>query len=234
MASEDPLIRATRDFLATHRVSRETFAVQTRLGKSTLDKFLIGQFSDKTAAIVANAIGYHVPREGIADHAAPSLGGYAREAAEVYLGTYLFLRPDFRDPQTIAAFRMEIDWDESMPGLRIRGLADGRFEKFGHIAMPRGSMYVAVQHNEQGWCSLTMLSYIDGEDRMYGGMLAMGNPIGNTFLPMVMPVVLNKTAPSADDLGRIGRDHPRNAAYRALLARAIDEQHVRPAFFGDR
>lgn len=43
---------AIKDYLARERVSREQFAFKTRLGKSTVDKLLIGLFSDKTLSIV--------------------------------------------------------------------------------------------------------------------------------------------------------------------------------------
>jgi len=41
-----------RDYIARERMSREQFAFKTRLGKSTVDKLLIGLFSDKTLSIV--------------------------------------------------------------------------------------------------------------------------------------------------------------------------------------
>lgn len=46
-----------RDYLARERMSREQFAFRTRLGKSTVDKLLIGQFSDRTLAIVEDHTG---------------------------------------------------------------------------------------------------------------------------------------------------------------------------------
>src|SRR5262249_34011168 len=45
---------AIKDYLARERISREQFAFKTRLGKSTVDKLLIGLFSDRTLAIVAS------------------------------------------------------------------------------------------------------------------------------------------------------------------------------------
>jgi TolB-like protein len=45
---------AIKDYLARERMSREQFAFKTKLGKSTIDKLLIGLFSDKTLAIVEN------------------------------------------------------------------------------------------------------------------------------------------------------------------------------------
>jgi adenylate cyclase len=46
-----------RDYLARERISREQFAFKTKLGKSTVDKLLIGLFSDKTLSIVEGHTG---------------------------------------------------------------------------------------------------------------------------------------------------------------------------------
>jgi adenylate cyclase len=43
---------AVRDYIARNHLSRDEFAFRTKLGKSTVDKFLIGLFSDRTLAIV--------------------------------------------------------------------------------------------------------------------------------------------------------------------------------------
>lgn len=43
---------AIKDHLARERISRELFAFKTKLGKSTVDKLLIGLFSDRTLSIV--------------------------------------------------------------------------------------------------------------------------------------------------------------------------------------
>ena len=52
MDGKKQIAAAVRDYIARERISREQFAFKTRLGKSTLDKFLIGLFSDRTLAIV--------------------------------------------------------------------------------------------------------------------------------------------------------------------------------------
>jgi adenylate cyclase len=48
---------AIRDYLARERISREQFAFKTKLGKSTVDKLLIGLFSDKTLSVVEGHTG---------------------------------------------------------------------------------------------------------------------------------------------------------------------------------
>ncbi|MBM3522197.1 MAG: tetratricopeptide repeat protein [Alphaproteobacteria bacterium] len=46
-----------RDYLARERISREQFAFQTKLGKSTVDRLLTGLFSDRTVTIVETHTG---------------------------------------------------------------------------------------------------------------------------------------------------------------------------------
>jgi len=46
-----------RDHLARERISREQFAFKTKLGKSTVDKLLIGLFSDRTLSVVEGHTG---------------------------------------------------------------------------------------------------------------------------------------------------------------------------------
>src|SRR5512145_1666855 len=43
---------AVRGYLTRERISREEFAFRTKLGKSTVDKLLIGLFSERTLSIV--------------------------------------------------------------------------------------------------------------------------------------------------------------------------------------
>jgi len=52
---------AIRDYLARERISREQFAFKTKLGKSTVEKLLIGLFSERTLAIVESHTGLKLP-----------------------------------------------------------------------------------------------------------------------------------------------------------------------------
>ena len=65
-----------RDHLARQRISREQFAFQTRLGKSTVDKLLTGLFSARTLAIVEGHTGLTL--RGLPD--APSVAVASAEA----------------------------------------------------------------------------------------------------------------------------------------------------------
>ena len=52
MDDKKRIATAIKDHLARQRMSREQFAFNTKLGKSTVDKLLIGLFSERTLAIV--------------------------------------------------------------------------------------------------------------------------------------------------------------------------------------
>jgi len=51
-----------RDYIAREHMSREQFAFRTKLGKSTVDKLLVGLFSDRTLAIVEGTTGLALRR----------------------------------------------------------------------------------------------------------------------------------------------------------------------------
>jgi len=65
-----------RDYLARQRISRDQFSFNTKLGKSTIDKLLIGIFSDRTLAVVESHTGLILRTPGAADpapaHPAPA------------------------------------------------------------------------------------------------------------------------------------------------------------------
>jgi hypothetical protein len=47
-ADRKRIVQAIRTYIARERISREEFARRTRLGKSTVDKLVVGIFSEKT------------------------------------------------------------------------------------------------------------------------------------------------------------------------------------------
>src|SRR5436190_13485872 len=57
MGEKKRITAEIRDYLARQRISREQFAHQTRLGKSTVDKLLTGLFSERTLSIVESHTG---------------------------------------------------------------------------------------------------------------------------------------------------------------------------------
>lgn len=65
-----------RDYIAREHISRDEFAFRTKLGRSTVDKLLVGLFSDKTLAIVEGHTGLPLrPPVGAPDHTGPPPDG---------------------------------------------------------------------------------------------------------------------------------------------------------------
>ena len=64
--------RIIRDYIARERMSREQFAFKTKLGKSTVDKLLVGLFSDKTLAIVEGQTGLRLRLPDVPEERATS------------------------------------------------------------------------------------------------------------------------------------------------------------------
>jgi TolB-like protein/Tfp pilus assembly protein PilF len=70
---------AIKDHLARQRMSREQFAFKTKLGKSTVDKLLIGLFSERTLVIVEEHT--KLPLRGMLSEAPPARSTGADTAA---------------------------------------------------------------------------------------------------------------------------------------------------------
>ena len=80
-----------RDYLARQRISREQFAHQTKLGKSTVDKLLTGLFSERTLVIVESHTGLKLREKPDAASSAPAPG--AAEALPAPTGPSIAVLP---------------------------------------------------------------------------------------------------------------------------------------------
>jgi len=72
-----------RNYIARERISREQFAFRTKLGKSTVDKLLVGIFSDRTLAIVEGATGLSLRTPSAATAAEDRSGAAPGQGADV-------------------------------------------------------------------------------------------------------------------------------------------------------
>lgn len=80
MDARKRIAATVRDYLARERVSREQLSFRTKLGKSTVDKLLIGLFSERTLSIVENQTKLPLRAMLRADTAAASTGDDAAPA----------------------------------------------------------------------------------------------------------------------------------------------------------
>jgi hypothetical protein len=220
-ADRQRIARAVRAYIARERISREEFAQRARLGKSTVDKLVVGIFSERTVLQIEAQLKMGLLEgSGPADTAAEELGRYTREDTRNYIGQYVFARPSFHEDGLIHAFPMEVLWDREAGALIVKEAARGKKvpAQFGTIYIPRASTCIFILSNEHGWLKKVILSQLDVYGRMKGIMLTMGHAFANVYTPVAMPVIMNKCEKiEAHMVGEIGPRSPVHEEYRRDL-----------------
>jgi hypothetical protein len=223
-AERKRIVQAIRAYIARERISREEFAQRAKLGKSTVDKLVVGIFSEKTILQIESQMKISLlgASGGAVEAAGEEFGRYTREDTRDYVGKYVFARPSFSENGVICAFPMEIVWDADTPALLVKEITDGKKEaaQFGKVYMPRASAHLFIVSNEEAWMKEVILSRIDVYKRMKGVMLTMGHAFGNVYMPVAVPVIMNKLEKIDDDMtGDIAEMSPRHKDYlRDLVA----------------
>ena len=213
---------AIRDQLARAHVSRQSLAFKTKLGKSTVDKLLVGLFSLRTLSIVEEALSVRFRHFDVAEERADEgLGGYLRSDLLIYEGDYLFIRPSFKAQRTIFAFPMSIAWASEPAGLTLRQFGEAGPLQSGTIFVPRVSFHVFIYSRDASCTRHLILSRMDPTLRLRGLMLTLANRFANAYAPVSAPVVLFKRDAIDDEAtGRIEADHPLYESYKAELISA--------------
>ena len=229
------IVKAIRAFVDGQRMSRATFAQKTRLGKSTVDKLMIGHFSHKTLSQIEAQLGVRFSTRPLNSSkvAADELGRYSWEDVANYPGSYVLVRPSFQASDTLVAFDVAIEWQDALPGLVIiEKVRPGTPipPQLGTIYLPRASMHIFVLSNEGGWLKSAILTQLDVERKMRGVMLTMGHVFGNVYMPVSCPVILNKYEQITE--GMCGRLKPADAAYAGYFEQlcAIEREDFARSF----
>lgn len=213
-ADRQKIVQAIRAYIAKERISREEFAQRAKLGKSTVDKLVVGIFSEKTILQIEQQLKIPLVNAVTPSDTAPDeLGRYSRDDTANYIGEYVFARPSFQEDGIIHAFHMEILWDREERALLVKEAARGKKVpyQFGKVFIPRASMYIFILSNEHGWLKKVILSQLDVYKRMKGIMLTMGHAFGNVYTPVAMPVIMNRyDVIESHMVGQIG---PRSRMY---------------------
>ena len=225
------IVQAIRSYLARERISRGEFAQRTKLGKSTVDKLVVGLFSEKTVLQIESQLKISLlgvsPQSEIA---AEELGRYTREETQNYVGDYVFARPSFHEDGLIHAFHMQVAWDRDASALLVREAARGKQTplQFGKIYIPRASMHIFILSNEHGWLKKVILSQLDVYRRMKGIMLTMGHAFGNLYTPVAMPVVMNRYDKIENHMvGQIDRSSRSYSEYHSDLLAVEQDQFAK-------
>ena len=211
------VIQAVRAYMAKERISREEFAARTKLGKSTVDKLVVGIFSEKTVLQVEAQLGTSLRSlTGAAEFAAEEVGKYTYDDAKKYVGDYIFARPSFRDEDVVHAFHMGVEWDRDKKALLVKEKSkDKKALQFGTIYIPRASMHIFILSTQGAWVKAIILSQLDIYKRMKGLMLTMGRTFGNVYAPMAMPVIMNRYEEMRE--GMVGTITPGSPFYEEYL-----------------
>lgn len=228
-----------REELARRRISRQRLADQARISISTLEKALSGRrpFTLATTIRLEEALGVPLRHVNSAPAAAPAigiappeLGSYARPAVSWIEGTYLTLRPSFGDRDAIYAYRTEISWDDAATCLAFREAErlDAAFTQFGTVSVPNQSGHIYLVTNRHGQYRLIIAGRPSITGEMYGILTTLQVGLGAQLIPVAAPIALLPLRTVADvQFGRIAAGHACYPAYRAHLARTIDESFAR-------
>jgi hypothetical protein len=220
---------AVKHHIAREGMSREQFSFHTKIPKATIDKLVIGIFSEKTLARLERAVGRAFRTTGSSlARAADNLGGYLHADYRHLEGRYLMVRPAFDDAKSIYLFPMELKWDDSSPGLCLTGKPEEGIEKTGQISIPKNSQYLFVNSNERGWQSVLILSLVNDDDTMRGGLFALGNVGGNNYVPVFAPVILQGGQRSTNERpALLAPDAAHHAVFARMLASVCKDKFVR-------
>ncbi|HEU0158693.1 MAG TPA: hypothetical protein VFR00_05255, partial [Hyphomicrobiaceae bacterium] len=86
-ADRKRIVQAIRSYIARERISRGEFAERAKLGKSTVDKLVVGLFSEKTILQIESQLKISlVGGGGPGEAAAEDLGRYTKEETQNYVG----------------------------------------------------------------------------------------------------------------------------------------------------
>jgi len=226
-----------REELARRRLSRQAVAEMARISLSTLEKSLSGsrQFTLATVVRLEDALGTSLRERASIAATTPGLapeemGAYARPAVRWIEGDYLTLRPSFGEEGAIYAYRTSIFWDEALGHLCFNESerVDGVFAQSGHVSMPNLSGHIYLVTSVSGQYRLIILGRATRERRMFGLLSTLQVGTGSQLVPVAAPIALvpqeQGVAPS---LGLIAADHAAHAGYRAILAKAVQDDFCR-------
>jgi hypothetical protein len=226
--------QAVKEHIAREGLSREEFAFRTKIPKATIDKLVTGIFSDKTLARLERAVGRAFDKTtSPLGRAADRLGAYLHADYKHLEGRYVMVRPAFDMEQWICVFPMQIRWEDGAPGLCLAGKPEEGIEKSGLISIPKNSQYFCVNSSDLGWQSMLVMSLVNDDQNMRGGLFTLGNVGGNNYVPVFAPVILQGGQHGANERpAALPPSDARHAALARMLASVGSDKFVRVIEWG--
>lgn len=218
-------------YLEDAGITRPQLEEMVNRGKSTMDHFFAGGFSEGLLKRVEHALSRNFGRSSA--KAPPEWGGYAHEATAEIVGSYLTLRNDFKDPDAICAYVTTIEWSTiehayifdgqvvQKPKIDGFGLIfreerrfDSKYTHRGQVWMPGGQYLYLVSAYGDGRLRAAIASRPD-KGKMTGIQLSLYNPRGAAFTPAATPVAFVRR--EGIDEGELGYLKPGHSAYDGYL-----------------
>lgn len=163
------------------------------------------------------------------------MGAYTREAVDHYIGSYLTIRPAFRDGGIVHAFRTDIAWDDEAGCLAFseHDRPDRDYAHRGHLYVPASSMFLHLVSLTKGAMRMVLVSQLDRQGRMRGLVTTLTRLRGAMYMPVSAPIVYLKADAASDrdfsreECGELGPAHARYEEFRGLLAETLEQGYGR-------
>lgn len=165
------------------------------LSEGTLTNFFKGEFHDDTLTRIENKLGTTFSTEKDAPpDASDEMGGYSFHEVEDLQGTYLYVRPLFRDPQTLNAYLVDIRWDNTRPCLtfRERERADSKYAQEGVVYSKKKDPFLHLLSVRLGDVRNVLVQVPDNEGVARGLVLTTHHVRGAQFVPVATQCFLRR------------------------------------------
>lgn len=227
-------------YIDDKNISRPNLEKMVKRSQSTMDHFFAGDFADSLLVRVEHVL---KRRFGQSSSVAPvEWGGYTKESTVKFVGSFLTLRNDFKNPAQICAYVTTIEWGDieqahifegrviQKPKIAGYGLifreerrADTKYTHRGQVWFPGGQfLYLASTYGE-GRLRAAIASVPDN-DKMTGIQLSLHNAKGVAYVPAAAPITfLRRTKIADEDLGYIQSGHPCYEYYKQEITSALGD-----------
>lgn len=227
------IAKAMREHLAKCGRPRKDL-VRPGLGSGTINKAMLGDFTDNTLAKIEAALGCSFRPENIERtvhrEAPKDAGGYPFSTALCFHGEYLCVRPAFSDPKILIVYLIDIRWDDTKCCLVFeeRNRPDPKHTQKGIVYLPLGKPFMNLVTIDTGSIRTITVSHPDENGVARGIITTLHNPRGTLLTPVSAPVVLRRS--SAEEAvhgdfvkpGMFGYD-----IYRSLIDSVTAEEYAK-------
>jgi hypothetical protein len=187
----------------------------------------------QTAKEVCYALGINLDDElikaGLTDEGAglapAELGEYSKGNYSHFIGSFITIRPAYRDPTILKCYRTKINWDVGTSCLRFTEMERVDAEcQTGLVYIPRSSSFMYLVTIDRGWVRTVLVSQlVSNASIMRGLILSQYNIFGGNFAPVCAPIVYIKEGSNKNSVlpGEIEIGDPQYDEYIKLLRETL-------------